>query len=38
MPTARAGVAAAKDPDGKIYALGGNNNTQVLSTVEIYGP
>jgi N-acetylneuraminic acid mutarotase len=38
MPTARWSLAAATGPDGLIYAIGGNGNTQeqALSNVEAY--
>ncbi len=38
MPTARQNLAAATGSDGRIYAIGGNNNTGSLSTVEAYTP
>ncbi len=40
MPTARDSLAAATGPDGKIYAIGGYEETtgNTLATVEIYDP
>jgi N-acetylneuraminic acid mutarotase len=38
MPTARWALAAATGPDGRIYAIGGNNSSGNLSTVEAYNP
>ncbi len=38
MPTAREDLAAATGSDGRIYAIGGNNNNGVLNTVEAYRP
>ncbi|MCL5962729.1 MAG: hypothetical protein M1358_26030, partial [Chloroflexi bacterium] len=38
MPTARAGLATVSGPDGRIYAIGGVNQTGVLSRVEAYDP
>ena len=37
MPTARGGLATSV-VNGKIYAIGGANNGQILSTVEEYNP
>lgn len=37
MPTARAFLAAAAGPDGRIYAIGGDNASS-LDTVEAYDP
>ena len=37
MPTARLGLAAALGADGKIYAIGGFNSSQIAS-VEVYDP
>jgi len=39
MPTPRAGLTAVATPDGKIYAIGGNNGQNLvnyLATVEVY--
>jgi Kelch motif len=37
MPTARSGVAAVTGPDGRIYAIAGQNSSaQALTTVEAY--
>jgi N-acetylneuraminic acid mutarotase len=39
MPTPRMGLAAATSPDGRIYALGGNNDGYThLDTAEAYDP
>ncbi len=36
MPTPRFGLAAAIGSDGRLYAIGGANNSQSLTTVEAY--
>ncbi len=38
MPTARVDLGAATDRSGRIYALGGSNETGVLDTVDVYSP
>lgn len=38
MPTARAALAAAAGPDGRIYAIGGQSNFVPLNTVEAFSP
>jgi Kelch motif len=38
MPTARYNLAAATGPDGRVYALGGDNGGSFLNTVEAYTP
>jgi Kelch motif len=37
LPTARAGLAAALGPDGRVYAIGGSgNSSSAPTTVEAY--
>jgi serine/threonine-protein kinase len=38
MPTARSLLAAVTGPDGRIYAIGGENASGRLGTVEVYDP
>ena len=38
MPTGRGHVAAAASPDGRIYAIGGDNGAASFATVEVYTP
>jgi serine/threonine protein kinase/N-acetylneuraminic acid mutarotase len=38
MPTARSLLAAVTGPDGRIYAIGGENASGSLGTVEVYDP
>jgi serine/threonine protein kinase/N-acetylneuraminic acid mutarotase len=38
MPTARILLAAVTGPDGRIYAIGGENASGRLDTVEVYDP
>ena len=38
MPTARSLLAAVTGPDGRIYAIGGENASGRLDTVEVYDP
>jgi serine/threonine protein kinase/WD40 repeat protein len=38
MPTARSLLAAATSPDGRIYAIGGEDDRGRLDTVEVYDP
>jgi N-acetylneuraminic acid mutarotase len=38
MPTARTALAAATAADGRIFAIGGDDGTKILATVEAYTP
>src|SRR5438874_829660 len=38
MPTARTALAAATGSDGRTYAIGGFDGTNILNTVEAYTP
>jgi N-acetylneuraminic acid mutarotase len=38
MPNARFALAAAAGPDGRIYAIGGDNNNGIVQTVDVYDP
>src|SRR5262249_57192911 len=38
MPTARNDLGAAAGPGGKIFAVGGNNSSGILDTLEVYDP
>jgi hypothetical protein len=38
MPTARDNLAVVAGPDGRIYAIGGQNSSGTLATVEVYDP
>jgi uncharacterized protein YkwD/N-acetylneuraminic acid mutarotase len=38
LPAARSDLAAAALPDGRVFAVGGQDSTQIVNTVEVYSP